>query len=217
MVRYCESCRKVQGASGYLKQGFLFEEYLAHCGDEEYVRLLRERFGGVRRGVGKVGEKRGEGAGMTAGRKEREKAEKVREMQEENKKAFWRDLEGLQREGKRVLRGGAGAPAACNGERTESGPKGFLNRLRSRSDRDTGSTVGMTANEGRPGGVARSDQSSGKRRDGDGINVDEYDSAGTMRPGTASTVSSPSRFSSLSGHSTISSARPPRGFRWAPT
>lgn len=207
----------MQGTSGYLKQGFLFEEYLAHCGDEEYVRLLRERVGGVRRGVGKVGEKRGEGAGMTGGRKEREKAEKVREMQEENKKAFWRDLEGLQREGKRVLRGGAGAPAACNAERTESGPKGFFNRLRSRPDRDTGSTVGMTAGDGHPGSVARSEQSPRTRRDTDDINVDEYDSAETMRPRTASTVSSPSRFSSLSGQSTVSSAQPPRGFRWAPT
>lgn len=209
MVRYCEVCRKQPGASGYLKQGFLFEEYLAHCEDEEYVRLLRERFGGVRRGVGKVVEQgQREGGKGRGGKKEREQAERVREVQDANKREFWRDLEGLQRERKRGLRGKGVDAAAGNGEHIESRPKGFLDRLRSRSDRDAGGSI---SGGGRPGSVVGREQSLKNRRDSEGVNVDEYDSDETVTPGRASTVSS---LSSLSSHSSF---RPSRGFRWAPT
>ncbi|MCJ1245075.1 hypothetical protein MMC30_002276 [Trapelia coarctata] len=199
IVRYCEKCRKEPGVSNYLKVGFLLEEYLSHCDDKEYAKLLRER---ITRETGAVipaaVEQKLKVESGELSKKEKakqEKAEKQKEYHADNAKEFWRDVEMLQREGKKKLKGEGGGLESGNGKNVESRPRSLLHRLRTRSRGDGGSGLGISTGAGPLGSVVGRDQSLISGYDGDGVSIDEYDSDETIRARRASLVSRDSRYS----------------------
>ena len=203
IVRYCEKCRKEPGVSRYLKVGFLLDEYLGHCGDQEYARLLRERITRETRAVVSAMEKQmSEMKGGEPSKKEkakREEAERLRQYHGENAAEFWRDMEVLQRDGKKMLGGeGVGAAVASgSGVKAESRPGSLLQRLRIRPRGRENSAVGVSSGGGPLGNVAERDRSRMYGDGGDDVSIDEYYFDETVR---ARRESLESRVSSLSGY-----------------
>jgi len=209
IVRYCKECRKEPGVSKYLKIGFLFDEYLSHCGDKEYAALLRERIARETRAVVAAAMEKGlEVKHGDLSRKERakqemaenlkevraENAKKLEEFHVKNKKEFWKDMEVLQRDRKRILRGEGGVLASGTEKEGESRPKSFLRRLRGRSRGGESLRLGISTDAGPSGSVAERGQNRTYGHDGDDVSVLTYDSDETIRART-SVVSSVSRLS----------------------